>query len=345
MLQSLFESAKSVGNQSKIKAKKTETGVKDTYLDHFLDAMASSYANITGRDRKQEALAHFLTSLPSNVTSPVWKILGICSPPFFPIVHSTTSFTGLNPHSDTPIEILHVILLGFVKYLWRDVVQNQIKKKNTNLEVLIARLSSFDVSGLGISQLSGQTLVQYAGSLTGRDFRAIAQVAPFVLYDLVTPACYQTWVALSNLIPLVWQPAIEDINTHVVSAYHPLFSNLLTLPIRYNRSHLKLPLRNFFCALQNGHPGGSTNLNFMFSFTFRNTFVDLVQLYSLLQKGSNPLMPSYALKASIQTDKHHPATLPMHLRKVAVFGTFSVVDAFFAIRPPPTPGVALALDH
>jgi len=123
---------------------------------------------------------------------------------------------GLDPHQDTPVEILHVILLGFVKYLWRDLVQNQLGKKEDKKNLLATRLSSFDVSGLEISPLAGATLVQYSGSLTGRDFRAIAQAAPFVIYDLVSKDCFETWVALSKIIPLIWQPEITDIDLHCV---------------------------------------------------------------------------------------------------------------------------------
>lgn len=109
-----------------------------------------------------------------------------------------------------------MVLLGFVKYLWRDLITNQIGKNEEQRELLATRLCSFDVSGLGISPLAGHTLVQYAGSLTGRDFRAIAQAAPFVAYDLVSKDCLETWVALSKLIPLIWQPEIEDIDSHCV---------------------------------------------------------------------------------------------------------------------------------
>jgi hypothetical protein len=124
---------------------------------------------------------------------------------------------GLDPHQDTPVEILHVVLLGFMKYFWRDLVQNQLKNKDDKKDILIQRLSSFNTSGLNFSPLNGKTLVQYAGSLTGRDFRAISQVAPFVIYDLVPLECYDAWVALSKLVPLIWQPWIEDINEHIVS--------------------------------------------------------------------------------------------------------------------------------
>ncbi|KAJ7787780.1 hypothetical protein B0H14DRAFT_2629030 [Mycena olivaceomarginata] len=103
--------------------------------------------------------------------------------------------------------------LRFVKYLWRDLTQ-QLKGKDDKKELLTTCLSSLDVSGLGISPLAGRILVRYSGSLTGRDFRAITQVALFVLYDLVSKECFETWQALSKVIPLMWQPEIDDIESH-----------------------------------------------------------------------------------------------------------------------------------
>ncbi|KAG1773421.1 hypothetical protein EDD22DRAFT_998993 [Suillus occidentalis] len=181
----------------KIKQRKTATGIKDTFLESFLNRLAESYSKIRGGNRaKQEALDRAKETLPENVTSPVWRIKGI------------------DPHTNTPVEILHTVLLGFVKYFWRDVVSVRIGKDKLKCELLETRLSSVDVSGLGL-HLNGHTLVQYAGSLVGRDFRAIAQVAPFVLHDLVPKECYDTWIALSNLIPLIWQPEIENSTEHL----------------------------------------------------------------------------------------------------------------------------------
>ena len=98
-------------------------------------------------------------------------------------------------------------------------MQNQLGNKDDKKSLLASRLSSFDVSGLGISPLAGHTLVQYSGSLTGRDFRALAQAAPFVAYDMVSKDCLETWVALSKLVPLIWQPEIKDIDVHCVRLY------------------------------------------------------------------------------------------------------------------------------
>ncbi|KAL1726516.1 hypothetical protein EV714DRAFT_219219 [Schizophyllum commune] len=197
-LRSTFVTASTtVNKKTALENQRTETGIKDTYQLHFMESLFASYNKKRGRDNKLAALSAKVSKLPSNTMSPVWRI------------------HGLDPHSDTPVEILHVVLLGFVKYFWRDLIQNQLKKKDNKKELLKTRLSSLDVSGLGISELNGHTLVQYAGSLTGRDFRAIAQVAPFVIYDMVSSDCYEAWLALSKLVPLIWQPEILDIRSYL----------------------------------------------------------------------------------------------------------------------------------
>ncbi|CAK5274493.1 unnamed protein product [Mycena citricolor] len=187
-----------VDKKTRIKEQRTETGIKDTFQQFFVEKLFDSYKNVRGYEARQAALQAEARNMPSgiNAMSPVWRI------------------RGLDPHQDTPVEILHVVLLGFVKYLWRDLIQNQLKNKDDKKNLLITRLNSVDISGLGISPLAGQTLVQYAGSLTGRDFRVIAQVSPFVIFDLVDPECFETWKAMSKLVPLIWQPEILDIDVY-----------------------------------------------------------------------------------------------------------------------------------
>ncbi|KAK1228871.1 hypothetical protein PQX77_008081 [Marasmius sp. AFHP31] len=186
------------GAASKMKAERTRTGLKDTYQMFFVDRLLNSYKGRRTVATKTAALNQARSALPEQTTSAVWRI------------------RGLNPHSDTPVEILHVVLLGFVKYLWRDVIQNQLKKKVDKMAELSARLSSVNVEGLGLpSFLAGDTLTKYYGSLTGGDFRKIAQVAPFVLHGLVSDDCYETWVVLSKLIPLIWQPEIADLSRYL----------------------------------------------------------------------------------------------------------------------------------
>ena len=83
------------------------------------------------------------------------------------LVSTDNMFKGLDPHQDTPVEILHVVLLGFVKYFWCDTISHM---NNAQKEILTTKLSLVNVTGLGTPPLAGKTLVKYAGSLTGHDF-------------------------------------------------------------------------------------------------------------------------------------------------------------------------------
>ncbi|EJD51251.1 hypothetical protein AURDEDRAFT_159655 [Auricularia subglabra TFB-10046 SS5] len=191
---------RSGGNLDAIRTLKTSTGVKDTSLQFFIDKLEAAMKGKRARAAREAAFERAKADLPSqDLRSAIFKL------------------RSLDPHCDTPVEVLHVILIGVIKYFWRDVVKNQCSSDQKQRE-LIARLDSFDTSGLGISPLRGHTLVTYAGSLVGRDFRAIAQAAPFVLHGgLVSADCYRAWVELAALVPLVWQPVIESMDEYIVS--------------------------------------------------------------------------------------------------------------------------------
>ncbi|KAH7873932.1 uncharacterized protein C8R40DRAFT_1048559, partial [Lentinula edodes] len=201
-LRSIFIASQKYNGKTQSKKIVTQTGVKDTFLERFNQQIVSFVAKIPGNtsaSQKQRLVDNFVAeNIPSepNVFSPVWRI------------------KGLDPHRDTPVEILHVILLGFVKYYWRDAIA---RLSDPQKEILTNRLASVDVSSMGLAPLAGETLVKYARSLTGRDFRAIAQVAPFVLYDLVPKECFEAWLSLSALIPLVWQPVINHLDEYLAT--------------------------------------------------------------------------------------------------------------------------------
>ncbi len=111
------------------------------------------------------------------------------------------------------MEILHVVLLGVVKYFWRDAVARQSAEGKATLK---ARLTSTNINGLGISPVHGHTLVYYAKSLVGRDFRTVLQVAPIVLHGMLPLNAYEAWLALARLAPLLFQNKIDDIKVYKV---------------------------------------------------------------------------------------------------------------------------------
>ncbi|PBK79410.1 hypothetical protein ARMGADRAFT_1049148 [Armillaria gallica] len=196
-LKSQFVQAKELYGSTKVKTLRTQSGLKDTYQGYFIDRLVGSYKSKTGTQGKQMVLDAEIHNLPDETMSPVWQI------------------EGLDPHRDTPVEILHVILLGFLKYMWRDVINHQLHNNTDKKNELEIKLASVNIDGLGIDPVAAHTLVTYSGSLTGRDFRVLAQIAPFVLKGLVSEDCFETWVALSKLVPLIWQPEIEDIDEYL----------------------------------------------------------------------------------------------------------------------------------
>jgi hypothetical protein len=214
------------------------------------------------------------------------------------VIYNTS--TDFDPHSDTPVEILHVILLGVVKYFWRDTVL-QFKSEDDKKR-LIAKLNSFEVSGLGIPRLAGHTLVTYAGSLTGRDFRAIAQAAPFALqgFKNISPQYLQLWASLGELVSLVWTPEIEEIDGYIVSL-SSFITNLQTGLILSSTISQKLSII-FSTVHAASLTAGLTSRSFIFLFTYLIIFGASDQLFSSQPKASNHTMPSFALTACIVTD-------------------------------------------
>ncbi|KAJ7435525.1 hypothetical protein B0H11DRAFT_1639797, partial [Mycena galericulata] len=182
----------------------TGTGSKDKYFQHFVDKLQAAANKLKEEQKGQDSvdremskmaevkeMLHRLRSeMPENIFNPVLSIL------------------DFDANSDSPVEILHVVLLGVVKYWGRDAVSRQTSKGKDELRT---RLSSIDTAGLNCSPLRGNMYVQYAGSLVGRDFRVILQVEPVVLHGLIHAAHYQGWLALCKLGPPIFQPAIEDL--------------------------------------------------------------------------------------------------------------------------------------
>ena len=74
----------------------------------------------------------------------------------------------------TPVEVLHTILLGPVKYLVRKTMKNlrAFEKKHVN-----ARIEAFDFSAF--SRRLPSSFVKNYASFVGRDFKLWAQIAVY----------------------------------------------------------------------------------------------------------------------------------------------------------------------
>ncbi|KAG8692223.1 hypothetical protein FRC08_009921 [Ceratobasidium sp. 394] len=196
-----------------------------------------------------------------------------------------------------PVEVLHVVLLGITKYFWCDAVSRQ---DNNQRSILIARLNSFNTSGLGTSRLNGKTLVQYAKSLTGGNFRDILQVAPAVLYDLLEPRAYAMWIALCSLAPLVFQPEIHDIDAYM-AALEARIDQLLLATVMCNPQWFNKPKFHVLLHLPNHvQQFGPPSLFATETFESYNFVIRLRSIHSNRQAPSADIGRSFSLMHALQ---------------------------------------------
>ncbi|KAA1076653.1 hypothetical protein PGT21_014571 [Puccinia graminis f. sp. tritici] len=113
---------------------------------------------------------------------------------------------------DTPVEVLHVFLLGIVKYLVRDLMG---RMKPAQLDLIEGRYRAFNLAGLNIPWLSPHYMAKHSSNFVGKEFKAVLQSAPFVLFEFMDDPERQAWIALCQLAPLVFQTHIDEMRPYL----------------------------------------------------------------------------------------------------------------------------------
>lgn len=121
---------------------------------------------------------------------------------------------GLDIHKDTPMEILHTILLGVIKYFWGQMVY--IFNKNHFLRIFQMQLESVNRDRLNSLMLNPNYILRYKNALVRKHFKSLAQVMPYLIYDLIPQTALQGWSVVGKLVVLLWHTSIEDIELYLV---------------------------------------------------------------------------------------------------------------------------------
>ncbi|KAI8444470.1 hypothetical protein BY996DRAFT_6435255 [Phakopsora pachyrhizi] len=111
---------------------------------------------------------------------------------------------GFDGHKDTPVEVLHVVLLGIIKYLYCDIIGGLSGNKK---DEVIARLQSFDTGNLNIPPIKAKYLVQQYSSLVGKDFKVLIQASPF----------FKIWISLCHHCSFIFQTHIRDLTKYMAN--------------------------------------------------------------------------------------------------------------------------------
>ncbi|KAF9468999.1 hypothetical protein BDZ94DRAFT_1357550 [Collybia nuda] len=121
--------------------------------------------------------------------------------------------SGLDPHKDSPCEILHTILLGEDKYLWHDTTKAWDKAKG---DLFATRLQASSIDGLSIAPLRAPYLIKYKNSLIGKHYKALQQLTIFHIDEsLCSKYLFDLWKAQGELGALLWYPEIKDMAAYL----------------------------------------------------------------------------------------------------------------------------------
>ncbi|EIW77677.1 hypothetical protein CONPUDRAFT_39787, partial [Coniophora puteana RWD-64-598 SS2] len=204
------------GVEKAVKELQTATGVKDKIAQHWIDILLKKSRQIQAESRIPAAeaadqLYDWIMTQKGDLMNPLLKL------------------PGLDPCQDTPIEILHTILLGTAKYTWH-FLHKDWKEDQQNLFVL--RLQSTDISGLNVPPIRAAYMMQYKNGLIGKHFKTLMQCMIFHAHDLASPAQFSLIKSLGFLGALLWIPEIDNLEEYlsdldiVVANFLDAFSDL-----------------------------------------------------------------------------------------------------------------------
>ncbi|KAJ7183079.1 hypothetical protein B0H12DRAFT_1040514, partial [Mycena haematopus] len=120
---------------------------------------------------------------------------------------------GLDPSQDTPVELLHTILLGVIKYIWH--MLNTSQWSDVDRSLLAIRLQSTDISGLTVPPIRAAYMIQYKNNLIGKHFKTLMQTLAFHVHDMSTPEQFVLVRAAGELGARLWVPEIHNMDEYL----------------------------------------------------------------------------------------------------------------------------------
>ncbi|KAJ7730034.1 hypothetical protein B0H14DRAFT_2999260 [Mycena olivaceomarginata] len=171
------------------------TGVKDVYTQFWIDQLLSRFKEMRkDKARSADDIKKELIQWTIDNRNKIYS-------PFL-------TMKGFDPAKDTPIEILHTILLGVVKYVWHITHTAWSPEQKQKYAIC---LQATNVDGLSIHAIRSSYIMQYARSLIGRQFKTLVQTNIFHIQSLVGDMKFKAWKAVGELSALLWVPEIRNL--------------------------------------------------------------------------------------------------------------------------------------
>ncbi|KAK7449318.1 hypothetical protein VKT23_013461 [Stygiomarasmius scandens] len=248
------------GVSSRVEEIQRDTGTKDQVTEYWIQILIKRARDSLAADPQRNIddlvseLTVWLEAQPGDKMNPLLDI------------------AGLDPTRDTPVEILHTILLGIVKYVWH---MFHSKLSEDEQKLFATRLQSTDTDGLTIPPLRAAYMMQYRNGLIGKHFKALMQTIVFHVHGLVTSAEFEVVKAVGELGAMLWIPEIDNMDHYladleirignVLDAFAAVDSNKIASKIKLHLlSHLISDCRRYGPAIHN-----STEIFECFNAVFR----------------------------------------------------------------------------
>ncbi|KAH7928239.1 hypothetical protein BV22DRAFT_974816, partial [Leucogyrophana mollusca] len=246
--------ALSSGATEKVKHSMASTGVRDTTSSAIVNTLVELGKRLRKRQAGTPAIPE--SKVKTKLEKEFEDLLNGDS--LEDVINPLLGMEGMNIHLDTPTEILHTVLLGVVKYFWGQTVF--LLEKSKLLNVLQRRLESIDKNGLNAPSLNADYICHYKGGLIGKHFKSLAQVMPFLIYDLVPKSVLDGWTTIGELVVLIWHTKIDNSETYLAQLSRTIddFLNitaqcapsiLISKPKFHFLVHLPLYIRRFGPAI------------------------------------------------------------------------------------------------
>ncbi|KAJ7760291.1 hypothetical protein DFH07DRAFT_867863 [Mycena maculata] len=166
------------GDAEGVKKLQRATGTKDKIAQYWIELLICKFQELKAESRRRT-----VDDLASDVLQWFGEQPGDKMNPLLDIA-------GLDPSQDTPLELLHTILLalllGVIKYIWHHM--NTEKWSDTDRHLLAIRLQSTDITGLTIPPIRAAYMIQYKNNLIGKHFKTVMQIL-FALIKAAAELC------------------------------------------------------------------------------------------------------------------------------------------------------------
>ncbi|KAL5500102.1 hypothetical protein EMCRGX_G011605 [Ephydatia muelleri] len=201
------------------------------------------------------------------------------------------------------------------KYLLRAMMAKlSKKKKRTQLSALLSAFPS-----CGFTSRISRNIANYYKSSVGRDFKALAQMALFVLSPFLAPAEIEVWLALSKVFKIAYCDRYKAFSYFTEEVQNPLASSSCYNTERCESYNSLIRCRNIYSNRQ--APSKDIANSFAIQESIRFAFAE--SSYSLSERCGNDLIALYRSMGvqhylggtSVQHDKpiHQPGTLRKHV--------------------------------